>query len=59
MEDKTQIIWIGSNKKTRKHKLHYDLNLCLDDRFTLLGIECSTNLKDVLQLNHKEKNPPN
>ena len=45
-------------QKNRKHKLHYDLNLCLDDRFTLLGIEFSTNLKDVLQLKYKEKQYP-
>jgi hypothetical protein len=52
--DKTQIIWIGSNKNS-KHKLCSDLNLCWDNTFTLLGIKFSTNLIDIVELNYKEK----
>ena len=52
--DKTTIIWIGS-KKESKCKLCSHLNLCWDKQFTLLGIKYSTHLKDIVELNYKEK----
>ena len=52
--DKTTLIWIGSNKN-RKDKLCSHLNLCWDKQFTLLGIKFSNNLKEIVELNYKEK----
>ena len=51
-KEKTKVIWIG-RKRQSKDKLNVSTNLewgC--SKFTLLGIEFSTNLSEMMELNY-------
>ena len=51
--EKTKLIWIGC-KKHCKDKLKVQAKLTWDEkRFTLLGLEFSTNLDEMPELNYK------
>ena len=52
--DKTKLIWIGS-KKDSKEKLNLTSKLHWgDSQFTLLGLEISTNLSNIPQINYSK-----
>ena len=55
--DKTSVIWIGSMRNSNTILCrNYDLNW-VKDKFSLLGVTLSTNLKNIVQLNFEKKLP--
>ena len=52
--EKTKVIWIGSRKHT-KEKMNIPVKLIWGDSyFTLLGLEFSTNLDEIPDINYNK-----